>query len=103
MSNVTEMYVKEFNADLGELSLNLEGSKHWRRFNANRIEKIKKTTGIRKRLFTKKPVNRLEIFINGDEILYVIQEDKLKDDFEWVSDVIKKFAEKNKVEYEIAQ
>ncbi|NMA95901.1 MAG: hypothetical protein GX974_07665 [Clostridiales bacterium] len=102
MSVPNEMYVKEFNADLGELSLSLEGSKHWRRFNANRIDKIVKTTGTRKRLFFEKTVDRLEISINADDIVYVIQEDKLKDDFEWVSDVIKKFAEKNKVEYESA-
>lgn len=102
MSKITEMYVKEFNADLGELSLSLEGSKHWRRFNASRIDKIKKTQGTRKRLFFEKKVGRLEISVNADENLYVIQEDKLKDDFEWVSGVIKKFAEKNKVEYEIA-
>ncbi len=100
MSAVNEMYAKEFNADLGELSLYLEGSKHWKRFNANRIEKIKKTTVMQKKLFTKKPVDRIEIFIDGDDTLYVIQKDRLKDDFSWVNDVLKSFAEKNKVKYE---
>src|SRR5690606_29179002 len=97
MSAINEMYVKEFNADLGELALNIEGSKHWRRFNANRIGKIKKTTALQKRLFTKKQVERIEIFIDGDNTLYVIQKNRLKDDFNWVNDVLKSFAEKNKV------
>ncbi|HHW71318.1 MAG TPA: hypothetical protein GX392_08330 [Clostridiales bacterium] len=100
MSAANEMYVKEFNADLGELALGIEGSKHWKRFNANRIGKIKKTTAMQKKLFTEKPVERIEIFINGDNTLYVIQKDKLKDDFNWVNDVLKNFAEKNKVVYE---
>jgi len=55
---------------------------------------------MQKKLFTEKPVERIEIFINGDNTLYVIQKDKLKDDFNWVNDVLKNFAEKNKVVYE---
>lgn len=93
-------YVRDFNADLGELSLNLEGDKNWKRFAADRINKIQKREATRNVLFFKKPTENLEIFINGETDPYIIQKGRIKDDFEWVQSVIKKFCEKYKVKYE---
>jgi len=93
-------YVKEFNADMGELSLNIDGGKHWKRFSAREIEKIRKTTVQKKTLFITKPVDRIEILVSGEEKPFIIEKGKIKDDFQWITDVIKRFAEKNKVVYE---
>ncbi|HZJ57464.1 MAG TPA: hypothetical protein VFD89_04410 [Clostridia bacterium] len=95
----TPQYVKEFNADLGELSLNTGAGKHWKRFAANNIAAIRKTTVERKKLFITRTVDRLEIDINGEEVPYIIEKGVIRDDFEWVADVLKSFAEKNKVDY----
>ncbi|MFU0800331.1 MAG: PH domain-containing protein [Xylanivirga thermophila] len=100
MSAQNEVFVKEFNADMGELSINVAGSKHWKRFAASQIAEIKKNNIEQKKLFGKKSVQRLEIVVDGDESTYIIQKDKFKDDFEWVEDVLKKFAEKNKITFE---
>lgn len=96
----TPQFVKEFNADLGELSLNTGAGKHWRRFTANNIATIRKTTVDRKKLFVTKSVARLEIEVNGEEAPFIIEKGVIKDDFEWVADVLKSFAEKNKVNYQ---
>lgn len=93
-------YVKEFNADLGELSLNIGGGKHWKRFAAKNIATIRKTTVSKKVLFLNKSIDRLEIVISGEEEPFIIQKGLIKDDFNWVVDVLKSFAEKNKVKYE---
>jgi hypothetical protein len=98
IGGMAEQYVKEFNADLGELSL-LTGGKHWKRFNANRISKIQHTTGTKKVLFFSRPVERIEIIIQGEETPYIIQKGSIKDDFQWIVDVLKRFAEKNKVPF----
>jgi hypothetical protein len=96
----TPQFVKEFNADLGELSLNTGAGKHWRRFAANKIAAIRRTTVERKKLFITRSVDRLEIEINGEESPFIIEKGVIKDDFQWVADVLKSFAEKNKVVYE---
>ena len=44
-------YVKEFNADLGELALNTGSGKHWKRFAAKNIAAIRKTQAEKKKLF----------------------------------------------------
>ena len=93
-------YVKEFNADMGELSLNVGGGKHWKRFSAREIEKIRKTTIQKKKLFITRPIDRIEILVSGEETPFIIEKGKIKDDFQWITDVIKRFAEKNKVVYE---
>jgi hypothetical protein len=92
-------YVKQFNADLGELSLSVDGGKHWRRYPAGKISRIQKTMGTRKRLFLNKPVERLEIVVSGEEKPYVIEKGTIKDDFQWITEVLRSFAEKNKIEY----
>ena len=56
-------FVKEFNADLGELSLNVGGGKHWKRFTANNIAAIRKTKVDRRKLFITRSVDRVEIDI----------------------------------------
>ncbi|HZJ82680.1 MAG TPA: hypothetical protein VFD57_02610 [Clostridia bacterium] len=91
--------VKEFNADLGELALNVGGGKHWKKFAANKIEAIRKTTVDRKRLFFTRTIDRIEIDITGEELPFIIQKDVIKDDFDWILDVLKSFANKNKVKY----
>ncbi|MGI6538325.1 MAG: hypothetical protein ACOX22_08380 [Caldicoprobacterales bacterium] len=91
-------YVKEFNADLGELSLNVGGN-HWKRFAARQIDSIQNTLGKKKFLFVERPVERIEIRVSGETDAYVIEKGVIKDDFEWIKDVLKSFAEKNKVEY----
>ena len=93
-------YVKEFNADLGELSLNIGAGKHWKRFAANNIAVIRKTQAEKKKLFIKRTVDRVEIDINGEDSPYIIEKGVIKDDFNWVVDVLKSFAEKNKVKFE---
>lgn len=93
-------YVKEFNADLGELSLNLTGGKHWKRFNANKIAKIKRVTDSKKVLFITKPIEKVEVHIQGEDAPYIIEKGVIKDDFQWIVDVLKRFAEKNKVAFE---
>jgi hypothetical protein len=97
---MSAQYVKEFNADLGELSLNTGGGKHWKRFSARQIEKIRKTTVQKKKFFVTKPIDRIEIIVNGEETPFIIEKGMIKDDFQWVVDVLKNFAEKNKVVYE---
>ncbi len=92
-------FVKEFNADLGELSLNTGSGKHWKRFAANNIAAIRKTKIEKKKLFIKRTVDRIEIDINGEANPFVIEKGVIKDDFEWVANVLKSFAEKNKVKY----
>lgn len=92
-------YVKQFNADMGELSLNLSGETHWRRFSSGKIDGIRIAQGKRKVLFMEKPVDRIEIIIHGEKAPYVIEKGKIKDDFEWIKEVLKKFADKNKVQY----
>ncbi len=96
---LSEQYVKQFNADLGELSLNLVGENHWRRFAANKIVSIQNTLGKKKVLFIEKPVERIEIQISGEPKAFVIQKGVIKDDFSWIKDVLKSFSQKNKVEY----
>jgi|GEM_PF-618024 len=93
-------YVKEFNADLGELSLNTGAGKHWKRFAAHNIASIRKTQAERKRLFITRTVDRVEIEINGEDAPYVIEKGVIQDDFDWVVDVLKSFAAKNKVTFE---
>jgi hypothetical protein len=93
-------YVKEFNADLGELSLNLTGGKHWKRFSANKIAKIQRVSDSKKVLFFKKPVEKIEVYIQGEDAPYIIKKGVIKDDFQWIVDVLKRFAEKNKVAFE---
>ena len=92
-------FVKEFNADLGELSLNTGSGKHWKRFAANNIAAIRKTKVERKKLFITKSIDRIEIEINGEDAPFVIEKGVIKDDFEWVANVLKSFAEKNRVTY----
>lgn len=99
MMRLSEQYVKQFNADLGELSLNLVGENHWRRFAANKIVSIQNTLGKKKVLFIEKPVERIEIQISGEPKAFVIQKGVIKDDFSWIKDVLKSFSQKNKVEY----
>ena len=96
---MSEQYVKQFNADLGELSLNLIGESHWRRYSSNRIVSIQNTLGKKKVLFMEKPVERIEIQVSGEPRPYVIEKGVIKDDFSWIKDVLKSFAEKNKVVY----
>jgi hypothetical protein len=98
IGNMSAQLVREFNADLGELSL-LTSGKHWKRFNANKIEKIQRTTGSKKVLFFSKPVETIEIHIQGEDTPYIIQKGSIKDDFQWIVDVLKRFAEKNKVPF----
>ena len=93
-------YVREFNADLGELSLNTGKGKHWKRFAAQNIAAIRKTQAERKKLFIKRTVDRVEIDINGEPAPYIIEKGVIKDDFDWVVDVLKSFAEKNKVKFQ---
>lgn len=95
----TPQFVKGFNADLGELSLDTGAGKHWKRFAASSIAAIRKTRVEKKKLFFTKTVDRLEIEINGEDVPYVIEKGIIKDDFDWVADVLKSFAEKNKVDY----
>jgi hypothetical protein len=99
MSMPTPQYVKEFNADLGELSINTGAGKHWKRFAAKNIAAIRKTQVEKKKLFITITVDRLEIDIHGEEVPYIIEKGIIKDDFEWVTGVLKSFAEKNKVNY----
>lgn len=96
---MSEQYVKQFNADLGELSLNLIGEHHWRRYASNKIVSIQNSLGKKKVLFIEKPVERIEIMVSGEPRPYVIEKGVIKDDFAWIKDVLKRFAEKNKVEY----
>lgn len=91
-------YVKEFNADLGELSL-LTGGNHWKRFNASKIAKFQRASSIKKVLFFSKPVERIEIHVQGEDAPYIIEKGVIKDDFQWIVDVLKKFSEKNKVPF----
>ncbi|MFY9520582.1 MAG: hypothetical protein WAP99_06530 [Caldicoprobacterales bacterium] len=91
-------YVKQFNADAGELSLNF-GDKYWKRIPATRISSIEKSEGIKKVLFISKPVERIEIHVNGEDKPFIIQEGAVKDDYSWIKDVLKSFAEKYKVSY----
>jgi len=95
---MSAQYVREFNADLGELSV-LTGGNHWKRFNAKNIAKIQRTTGTKKVLFFSRPVERVEILVHGEETPYIIQKGVIKDDFQWIIDVLKRFAEKNKVPF----
>lgn len=92
-------YVKQFNADMGELSLNLSGENHWRRYASSKIDRIRIAQSKRKVLFLEKPVDRIEIVIHGEQAPYVIEKGKIKDDFEWIKEVLKKFADKNKVQF----
>src|SRR5690606_32307214 len=96
----TPHYVKEFNADLGELALNTGKGKHWKRFAAQNIAAIRKTQAERKKLFIKRTVDRVKIDINGEPAPYIIEKGVIKDDFDWVVDVLKSFAEKNKVKFQ---
>ena len=64
---MSAQYVKEFNADSGQLSVNAGSGKHWKNFSARQIEKIRKTTVQKKRLFFTRPVDRIEIIVNGEE------------------------------------
>lgn len=96
---MSEQYVKQFNADLGELSLNLIGENHWRRYTSSKIVSIQNTLGKKRVLFVEKPVERIEIMVSGEPRPYVIEKGVIKDDFTWIKDVLKRFAEKNKVKY----
>lgn len=96
---MSEQYVKQFNADLGELSLNLIGENHWRRYNSSKIVSIQNTLGKKRVLFVEKPVERIEILVSGEPRPYIIEKGVIKDDFTWIKDVLKRFAEKNKVNY----
>lgn len=95
---MSAQYVREFNADLGELSL-LAGGKHWKRFHASKIIKFQRTSGTKKVLFFSKPVERLEVHVQGEDAPYIIEKGVVKDDFQWIVDVLKRFAEKNKVPF----
>lgn len=97
---MSKQYVKEFNADLGELSLNLVGENHWRRFASRNIVSIQNTIGKKKVLFLEKPVERIEIMVSGEPNPFIIEKGVIKDDFPWIKTVLKRFAEKNKVEYQ---
>lgn len=99
MINLSVQYVKQFNADLGELSLNLVGENHWRRYSSAKIASIQNTLGKKKVLFIQKSVERIEILVSGEPRPYIIEKGVIKDDFLWIRDVLKKFAEKNKVSY----
>ena len=92
-------YVKQFNADQGELSLNLSGESHWRRFGSSKISAIQSKKDKKKILFFDKPVERIEILISGEHTPYIIEKGMIKDDFQWIKDVLKRFAEKNKVKF----
>ncbi|HHY82831.1 MAG TPA: hypothetical protein GX505_09160 [Clostridiales bacterium] len=96
---MSEQYVKQFNADLGELSLNLIGENHWRRYSSSKIVSIQNTLRKKKILFMEKPVERIEILVSGEPRPYIIEKGVIKDDFSWIKDVLKRFAEKNKVVY----
>ena len=96
---MSEQYVKQFNADQGELSLNLGGEGHWRRYSSSKIVSIQNKLGKKKVLFVEKPVERIEILVSGEPRPYVIEKGVIKDDFAWIKDVLKRFAEKNKVSY----
>jgi len=96
---LSEQYVKQFNADLGELSLNLIGENHWRRYSSSKIVSIQNTLRKKKILFMEKPVERIEILVSGEPRPYIIEKGVIKDDFSWIKDVLKRFAEKNKVVY----
>ena len=96
---LSKQYVKQFNADLGELSLNLVGENQWRRYASRNIVSIQNTLGKKRVLFVEKPVERIEITVSGEPKAYVIEKGVIKDDFSWIREVLKKFAEKNKVDY----
>lgn len=99
MISLSKKYVKEFNADSGELSLNLAGENHWRRFPSRNIVSIQNTLGKKKVLFLEKPVERIEIMVSGEPNAFIIEKGAIKDDFPWIQTVLKRFAEKNKIEY----
>lgn len=90
-------YVKEFNADLGELSLNI--SNHWKRYNASSITSIKSKTENKKILFLNRKVEKIEIYVTGENDPYIIQKGKIEDDFAWVKTVLQRFSEKYKVNF----
>jgi len=96
---VSVRYVKAFNADLGELSLNLESGDLWKRFTANRVTKVQVGTTTKKFLFRTKQVERLEIYAEGETEPYVIEQGRFKDDYAWAKEVLQKFCEKNKIKY----
>ena len=91
-------YVKQFNADMGELSLNF-GDKHWRRFPANKIKSIQNTKATKKFLFFTKQVDCIEIHVNDEPEPFIIQKGVIGDDFTWIKDVLRSFAAKNKVNF----
>ncbi len=97
--DVSSKNVKQFNADMGELSLNLVGESGWRRYAAKKISAIHSLKVKKKVLFVEKTVERIEIQIRGEEAPYVIEKGVIKDDLSWVKDVLKTFAEKNKVQF----
>ncbi len=90
--------VREFNADMGELSLNLNN--HWKRYSASSISAIRSTIGEQKVLFFKKKVERIEIHVTSEQNPFVIQKGKFDEDFYWAKDVLKRFCEKYNVKYE---
>lgn len=90
-------YVKEFNADLGELSLNI--SNHWKRYNASSISSIKCKVENKKLLFFNKKIEKIEIHVVGEDDPIIIQKGKIDDDFAWVKTVLQRFSEKYKVNF----
>lgn len=95
---MSDQYVKQFNADQGELSL-MSGGSHWKRYGSSKISSIQSKKDKKKVLFFEKPIERIEIHISGEEKPYIIEKGKIKDDFQWIKDVLKRFAEKNKVNF----
>lgn len=92
-------YVTQFNADQGELSISPNKGKHWKRFTARSIRKMQQSEAEQKKLFFKKTVPQIEVHVSGDDNIYVFQQGILKDDFKWVSNVLRKFCEKYKIEF----
>lgn len=99
MDDLSVQYVKQFNADLGELSLNLVGEKHWRRYQSKNIKSIENSLGKKKVLFFERPVERIEIQVSGEPNPYVIEQGVVSDDIAWIKDVLKTFSEKNNIDY----
>lgn len=94
------VYVNQFNADLGELSISSDKGKHWKRFLSRNIRKMKECSATQKRFLGTKKVKRVEVEINGDDNIYVFQQGMVQDDFQWIVTVLKKFCDKYKIEYE---
>ena len=65
-------YVKEFNADLGELALNTGSGKLIEEIWLKILQPLE-NSGRKKKLFIKRTVDRVEIDINGETTPYIIE------------------------------